>query len=95
MKTVVLDGAELPDRAALHRRLTEALDLPVWYGQNLDALRDCLSEVRQETEVVLTGAAALDAHLGEYAQRLRRVLTDSAAENAFVSWREEGRDCEN
>ena len=40
MRTVILDGAALPDRAALHRRLAQALDLPAWYGRNLDALRD-------------------------------------------------------
>ncbi len=95
MNTIILDGAALPDREALHRRLAVALDLPVWYGQNLDALKDCLGEVREETEIVLVNPAALDAHLGEYAERLRRVLADSAEENAYVSWREEDGDWEN
>ena len=37
----VLDGARIPDRAALHRALAEGLRFPEWYGGNLDALHDC------------------------------------------------------
>lgn len=89
MRTALLDCAALPDRAALHRCLAHGLRLPAWYGENLDALRDCLGDVQEETVLVLHNAPVLDARLGEYARRLRRVLTDAAAENPRFVWREE------
>ena len=88
MRTAVLDCASLPGRAALHRCLAQALRLPEWYGQNLDALRDCLGDLSEETVLILHHAPALDARLGDYAQRLRRCLTDAAEENARFTWRE-------
>lgn len=42
------------DQKELHARLAAALDFPHWYGHNLDALMDCLTDVA-ETHVTLTG----------------------------------------
>ena len=39
-----IDLTGIGNRADLHDRLQEALPLPVWYGRNLDAFYDCLTE---------------------------------------------------
>ncbi|MDO4493445.1 MAG: barstar family protein [Clostridia bacterium] len=44
MKSFVLDGRRMADREAMHTHLAETLGLPEYYGRNLDALWDCLSE---------------------------------------------------
>ena len=41
---IALGGAST--KAALMSRLSETLRLPDWFGENWDALEDCLSEVR-------------------------------------------------
>ena len=41
MKVCILDGKLLDSGKALHRAVSEALDFPDWYGENLDALYDC------------------------------------------------------
>lgn len=87
----LLDLSRADSRAALHALLAGALPLPAWYGCNLDALHDCLTELSEPTELVLRGGEALDASLGSYASAFRRVLRDSAAENPdlTVIWEDE------
>lgn len=86
----VLDGARIADRAALHRALAEGLRFPEWYGGNLDALHDCLTDISKPVEIEIRNTRALEAALGGYARAFRRALTDSAAENENlrVSFRE-------
>ncbi len=49
---VVLDAMKMQTREEAHVYLKDALELPEYYGGNLDALYDCLSEMGQlELEV--------------------------------------------
>lgn len=82
----VLDGGSVSSRQALHRTLAVGLRLPDWYGGNLDALHDCLTEPGEPVELVIRSGAALSAALGDYAAALRRVLSDCAAENPGFSF---------
>ena len=45
MKTITMDCAGVEEPRQLHRLLATALELPDWYGHNLDALFDCLTEL--------------------------------------------------
>lgn len=38
----------------LHRLLAQSLNFPIWYGHNLDALYDCLTELEEETRLVIS-----------------------------------------
>lgn len=49
MKTITVDCATLETKQQLHAALKEALSFPDWYGNNLDALYDCLTEVDTPT----------------------------------------------
>lgn len=50
---VVIDCADIESRGALHAALAEALSFPAHYGNNLDALYDCLGDIREKTHLVL------------------------------------------
>lgn len=52
MRKIILDGSAMTGREMLHDALSAQLDLPEYYGRNLDALYDCLTEVA-ETEIQL------------------------------------------
>lgn len=80
MTHIILDGAAIRDRDGLHALLSERLALPDWYGKNLDALHDCLTDLRGVT-VVLRNAGAMTGALGDYGGRVLRVFRDSAEEN--------------
>lgn len=81
MKKVILDCSLVETSAGLHLQLSELLNLPEYYGNNLDALADCLSEVHPPVCLALENAQALEDHLGDYAQRFLRVLEQAAREN--------------
>ena len=81
----ILNGGSIHSREALHQALAAGLHLPEWYGGNLDALHDCLSQPGIENTLVIRSGAALKAALGGYAAAFRRVLADCAAENPQFS----------
>nr|WP_313780584.1 barstar family protein [Paenibacillus larvae] len=43
MHDILLDGRKIGNLGQLHTVLKEALELPDYYGNNLDALWDCLT----------------------------------------------------
>lgn len=83
MKRIVLDCEKLLHRREAHEYLYEALGLPEYYGRNLDALSDCLSEM-SDTEIVLQEGELLRKTAG-YGRRILTVFEDSAARNPTLS----------
>ena len=81
MKEVTLDCRGFVPRSALHKAFAEALSFPDHYGNNLDALHDCLTGLSEETVLVLLFWEPAEAALGRYGAALKRVLEDSASEN--------------
>lgn len=79
MKKAILDCGRLarPHEEA-HAYLKTALALPDWYGANLDALYDCLTEVDGTLEILLEHSGLLPA--GSYAQRIADTLCQAAAQ---------------
>ena len=75
MKRVELIASQLTDKNILHDVLIRELELPEWYGRNLDALHDCLTQL-QDVELVLVSFPDEG-----YLARVRRVIVDAAWEN--------------
>ena len=48
MNICIIDGKLIKDREMLHRILAELPGVPDWYGRNLDALHDCLTDIQEE-----------------------------------------------
>ena len=53
MKKIVLELEKMRSLPMLHKYLHTALALPEYYGANLDALHDCLTEIVEPTELVV------------------------------------------
>ena len=81
MKQITLDCRGFVPRSKLHRVLAEALSFPDHYGNNLDALHDCLTSLPEETSLTLQNWDASVEELGRYALALKRVLEDSQEAN--------------
>jgi len=79
MKEYIIDCALMTDRKAAHRHLAQVLDLPDYYGGNLDALHDCLGELAP-CHVTLVNLPALSV-LGEYGDALKSVFLDISMES--------------
>lgn len=85
MAEIILDGLELQSLEEVHDRFAQALALPEWYGRNLDALFDCLTEQSEPVTVRLLHQEALEDRLGRRGLALVRLLRRAAAENPRVT----------
>lgn len=85
--TIYLDCARFQSREILHDTLAELLDFPAYYGRNLNALFDLLTERGEQTELVLRNRSLLSDHLGGYGTAFLEVLFDAARENPALSIR--------
>ena len=74
---IVLDGRRMDDRAGMHRELKRKLSFPEYYGENLDALNDCLGERRERELIVIEHAGALLEGCEDYALGMLRVFADN------------------
>lgn len=78
-KRVVLRWEKLLSRDTAHPYLAEKLDFPAYYGKNLDALYDCLTDLGECT-LVVEGAGIL-RRAGGYGERVLRVLEEASRAN--------------
>ena len=75
----IIDGLRMTSIRKTHRYLKRALHLPRYYGKNLDALNDCLGDFGSDTWIILINGDAMDAALGDYAERLRTVFLHASS----------------
>ena len=71
---VILDARKMTERTEAHKYLKEAFSMPDYYGHNLDALFDCLTDL-DETDITVEHLESDNV----YAMRVLRVLRDAAA----------------
>lgn len=74
---VVLDALRLQRKEEAHKYLRSALNFPEYYGENLDALHDCLTEL----DDVVVEFLNTEKVSGGYFARVMEVFRDSAEEN--------------
>ena len=84
MKFAVIDGTSVTSMEDIHAALAQQLAFPEWYGGNLDALHDCLTDLHEETHVSVAHPEALLETLGPAYGRLCRVLSNAAEENPYL-----------
>lgn len=72
-----------PEKA--HRHIAHQLHFPRWYGNNLDALWDMLTDISQPCLVSINGAGKLKDSLGDYGSRLLGVMLQASAENDMLT----------
>jgi len=79
MNTITLDARRMVERDEAQDYLRCQLELPEYYGGNLDALHDCLTEFSEmEIIIEMNGAESF------YLNRLIHVFEDSAEDNATL-----------
>ena len=84
MKQIYIDVQNLDAPKQLHELLSRELSFPDWYRPNLDALHDCLTEVFDNTQLILRNWCFLEENLGAYAAAIRRAMTHAEKENPCI-----------
>lgn len=85
MRTVIIDGNSISAPEQLHDILSSGLTFPCWYGNNFDALHDCLTDIGEETSVIVRYFESMRINIGIKADIFRRVLIESSIENPLLS----------
>ncbi len=80
-RRITLNGTKMTTRESAHAHLKERLRLPDWYGNNLDALNDCLGEIGRQTHIIIQFSPKMQQALGDYGDRLINVFNHAAEQN--------------
>ena len=90
-QTIILDCRQMTGRKDTHTYIADKLSFPEYYGNNLDALYDCLTEL-PVCHVVLLYTECLES-MGWYGEALLSVFEDAMEKNprltVDVDFREE------
>lgn len=79
MEEKIIDCSSICTKEDLHRVFRETLSFPDWYGNNLDALHDCLTEI--SGKVRLLNWESAEIRLGTYGAKAKKVIAAAALHN--------------
>ncbi len=78
-----LSGVYNPDN--LHEVIAKVLPLPDYYGGNLDALYDVLTEIGEDTVIRFQNADEAWVMMPKYMRNFKRMTEDAVEENPFLN----------
>ena len=81
MRDITIDCRGFVPRTDLHKAFADALSFPDHYGNNLDALHDCLTDIAEPTRIRLLNWEDAEHSLGNYSRAARRAILDAAVQN--------------
>ena len=79
MEEKIIDCTKIHSQEDLHEMFRQILGFPEWYGCNLDALYDCLTEV--SGKVRLMDWEVAEDRLGAYGRKAKKVIAAAAVQN--------------
>ena len=80
MEEKIINCSTIREKEDLHRLFRETLCFPDWYGNNLDALYDCLTDYSGTVRILDWENA--ENQLGSYGKKAKKVITAAALHNA-------------
>ncbi len=85
MKHILIDGSNINTAADFHEALSAALSFPAWYGKNLDALYDCLTELSEDIHLQLNNWHHIETHLKDYSGKAVYVFHCAQEDNPHLT----------
>lgn len=78
LNKVVIQGSKLTDKNILHQILKQELKLPAHYGENLDALWDCLTaDIQLPVIIEWVDFQKSKDLLGDYAENILEIFNEA------------------
>ncbi len=86
MKKVILDFTKMENTEQVHDHLKEQLAFPDYYGRNLDALHDLLTEMTEDTCIGVFSPEEPEEKrdIDRYLYKIKFVLRDAEEENSHL-----------
>ena len=81
MREVTIRGIDFGSMEEIHDFLQDELDFPAYYGKNLDALYDVMTELNEEISITLDLSGMEEDELRDRMLRMAEVLEDAAVSN--------------
>ena len=81
---ILLNLSGISSRSEFYERVREAIEVPDYFGDNLDALYDILTEISSETIIKVTGMDSTAPEMESYMKKFRELCEDICGENEFV-----------
>lgn len=84
MKIILLDGNKIKSKSDVHSLFSMELAFPEWYGKNLDALHDMLTDISDEIGIIAVNTDQLEINLGKWWKSLSKLLLETSDEKAGI-----------
>jgi len=84
MREIRLNGDKMINKTSAHDYLKEKLSLPDYYGNNLDALWDCLSTDFSPKIIIIQNPEILIENLSSYGKLIIKLFKEVAQENKYI-----------
>ena len=85
MKEIHLDAHSMKTPQEAHRYLKKVLSFPDYYGENLDALYDCLGDIAEALTIYVPSQLAQVEYLGSCGQTMLHIFDLAAQENKYLT----------
>ncbi len=79
-KVFYIDLRSIATKEELHELLAKELPLPDYYGRNLDALYDILTECGEGWNLIFYNVSSVDQQLSDYIGRLKKMAEHASKE---------------
>ncbi len=80
-----IDGRQIKDEEDFHHIIKQVLDFPDFYGENLDALWDCLTGfIEVPTTVIWMNFKLSRENLGQRAEQIVEVFKDAEPYKVYL-----------
>ncbi len=80
-----LDSQLLDRKEELHKEIVRQMQLPLYYGENLDALWDILTAWGNPLDIIIENCGESLASMGEYGEMVMQLFQEAEEENNNLS----------
>lgn len=84
MRELWVKGKEFDSLGEVHDFLKSQLDFPEHYSKNLSALYDCLTDIGEDTRIVIDWEQVEEDELLDGLERIAEVMQDAQEENEYL-----------
>ena len=89
MNEIILDGSKIENEQDFHKLMSKLLDFCPYYGANLEALRDRLSnDVERPVTIIWINSEQSKQYLGECFNRIIQIFEQSKQQDIKFNWDE-------